>query len=343
MLVRLQKIIAQAGVASRRRAEQLIREGRVTVNGRRVRELGAQADPERDHIRVEGKLLKRPEPSLYFLLHKPRNVLTTVRDEEEKGRPTVMDFLRGVRGRVFPVGRLDFDAEGLVLLTNDGALAHGLMHPRYGVPRRYEVKVKGVPNVEALARLEAGRWTSHRAGAKEPVSLSPHGQAGLKRTGVPAAGPRPPGHRAGAKEPVFLSPPGQAGPKRTGIPAAGPRPPGRRAGAKEPAFPRASRPRGAQKSAEIARGGPAAPAEVELVRVAKKNAWLRVTLREGRTHQIKRMFGAVGHPVLKIKRVGFGPLSLRGIPPGGFRRLTDQEVEAVRSLVQRRAGRGKGR
>ncbi|MBT3352101.1 MAG: rRNA pseudouridine synthase [Nitrospinaceae bacterium] len=152
--IRLQKIIAQAGVASRREAERLIRWGRVSVNGETVKEMGAKADPARDSIKVEGKLISEREGPVYLAMNKPINVLTTMRDEEGKDRPTVAGLLPPKRKRVFPVGRLDFDAEGLLLLTNDGDLAHRLTHPRYEIPRVYEVKVKHAPDERAIRRLD---------------------------------------------------------------------------------------------------------------------------------------------------------------------------------------------
>src|SRR5919198_292829 len=151
---RLQKIIAAAGVASRRKAEELIRSGRVAVNGQTVTELGTKADPERDHIRVNGKLLRGPERHVYLLLNKPKGFVTTVSDPE--GRPTVMSLLAGVRGRVYPVGRLDYGSEGLLLLTNDGELAQRLMKAASHVPKTYLVKVSGKPTEEEIARLRSG-------------------------------------------------------------------------------------------------------------------------------------------------------------------------------------------
>ncbi len=150
---RIQKIIAEMGIASRRKAEELIIEGRVTLNGRVV-ELGTKADPTRDHIKVDGKLLTRPETKVYYIFHKPRGVVTSLSDPE--GRPTVGDFLAGIRQRVFPVGRLDFDSEGMLLLTNDGEFAHGILHPSKKIPKTYVVKVKGVPDDEQIGRLRQG-------------------------------------------------------------------------------------------------------------------------------------------------------------------------------------------
>jgi 23S rRNA pseudouridine2605 synthase len=154
MQERLQKVIARAGIASRREAERLIREGRVTVNRNTVTELGTKVDSACDVIKVDGKKLTSAPANLYILLHKPPGYVSTLRDPEK--RPIVVDLLGSVNTRVFPVGRLDYDAEGLLLLTNDGPLAHRLHHPRYGIRRTYEVKVKGVPSEEALEGLRKG-------------------------------------------------------------------------------------------------------------------------------------------------------------------------------------------
>ncbi|HMC73987.1 MAG TPA: pseudouridine synthase [Terriglobales bacterium] len=151
---RLQKIIAAAGVASRRKAEELITSGRVAVNGQTITELGTKADAERDHIRVNGKLLHGPERRIYLLLNKPKGYVTTVSDPE--GRPTVMNLLTGVKGRVYPIGRLDYASEGLLLLTNDGSLAEKLMKAASHVPKTYLVKISGKPEESALAKLRAG-------------------------------------------------------------------------------------------------------------------------------------------------------------------------------------------
>ncbi len=164
--IRLQKIIAAAGVASRRKAEEMIVAGRVTVNGQIVTQLGAKADPEHDHIKVDGKRLHGAERYVYLLLNKPRGYVTTVSDPE--GRPTVMHLLHGVSARVYPVGRLDYLSEGLLLLTNDGPLAHKLTHPSSHVPRTYLVKVSGKPTPEAMGKLRAG---IEIGGASAPGSL----------------------------------------------------------------------------------------------------------------------------------------------------------------------------
>jgi pseudouridine synthase len=152
---RLQKFLARAGVASRRAAETMIVEGRITVNGQVVTRLGTRVDPERDAIRVDGTRLRASGKSpVYVLLNKPRGYVTTLSDPE--GRPTVLDLVRDVPVRVFPVGRLDFHTEGLLLLTNDGDLANTLMHPRHGVEKTYLAKVRGVPGPESIRRLERG-------------------------------------------------------------------------------------------------------------------------------------------------------------------------------------------
>lgn len=152
-LERLQKIIAHAGFASRREAETMIREGRVTVNGR-VAELGSKANAGRDHIKVDGKLITRAETHRYILLYKPKEVMTTV--EDPQGRRTVIDLVKGVRERIYPVGRLDFHSEGLILLTNDGDLAFKVSHPKHGSVKTYHVKVRGVPQDRLIEKLERG-------------------------------------------------------------------------------------------------------------------------------------------------------------------------------------------
>jgi 23S rRNA pseudouridine2605 synthase len=151
---RLQKIVAAAGIASRRKAEELITSGRVQVNGQTVTELGSKADAERDHIRVDGKLLKQPQQFRYFMLNKPRGVVTTVSDPE--GRPTVMKFFSRAATRVFPVGRLDYQSEGLLLMTNDGDLANILTSAASQVEKTYLVKVSGIPTERELEQLRRG-------------------------------------------------------------------------------------------------------------------------------------------------------------------------------------------
>jgi 23S rRNA pseudouridine2605 synthase len=160
---RLQKIIAAAGIASRRKAEELITGGLVSVNGKTVTELGTKADPEVDRIKVNGKVLSGPERHVYLLLHKPKGYVTTVTDPE--GRPTVLDLVRGIGSRVYPIGRLDYLSEGLLLLTNDGELAQKLTHASSHVSKTYLVKVAGKPDEQQLDKL--------RTGIKLPAERSP--------------------------------------------------------------------------------------------------------------------------------------------------------------------------
>lgn len=243
-MIRLQKIISQAGLASRRTAETLVTDGRVQVNGKTVRELGTKADPERDDIRVDGRRVKSAERKRYILLYKPTGYITTRSDE--KRRRTIVDLLGGVREYVYPAGRLDYDTEGVLLLTNDGDLAAALTHPRHGVERTYEALVAGMPDDAALERL---------------------------RTGIPLDG------------------------KRT------------------------------------------LPAEAELLNRSRgdEDGVLRLTIREGRNRQVRRMCEAVGHPVQKLKRTSFGPLRDRFLKPGTWRDLTAAEISLLRDRAARPA------
>jgi 23S rRNA pseudouridine2605 synthase len=243
---RLQKILSRAGFASRRGAEKVMAEGRLTVNGRVVTELGTKADPERDDVRVDGVRVRAPRSPVYLLLYKPKGVVTTRHDPQ--GRRTVMDLVPRVSG-LFPVGRLDVTTEGLLVLTNDGAFAERVSHPRYEVPRVYEAKVHRVPDAPTLARLR----------------------------------------------------------------------------------------RGVRVDGELM--------AVDRVRVLERdrNAWLEVTIHEGRHHEVKRLLEAVGHPVSKLRRVAVGPLTLRGLQPGQFRVLHAHEVRGLlgprRSKAPAREGR----
>jgi 23S rRNA pseudouridine2605 synthase len=177
---RLQKILSQAGIASRRASEQLMLEGRVAVNGVTVRELGTKADPARDDIRVDGRRIKIAERRRYLLLNKPRGYVTTRSDPQR--RPTVLDLLRGVREYVYPVGRLDYDSEGLLLLTNDGDLAAQLTHPSHGIARVYEARVLGVPDAHDLDRLSRGLVVDGRRTQPADVMLAPTRRGGSGAT-----------------------------------------------------------------------------------------------------------------------------------------------------------------
>ncbi|CAM4225738.1 pseudouridine synthase [Paenibacillus tarimensis] len=230
---RLQKILAQAGVASRRKCEELILSGKVEVNGEIVTTLGVKADPAADEIKVNGRKI-RSETKLYLMLHKPKGVITSASDPE--GRKVVGDFLPGIKERVYPVGRLDYDTEGLLLLTNDGEFANLLTHPSHHVPKTYHATVKGVPHGSLLEKLEKG------------IELE---------------------------------------------------------------------------------DGMTAPAEIEYQDVDpdSKRSTIRITIHEGRNRQVRRMFEAIGHPVILLKRVKFGDLTLQGLPRGKYRHLTPREVK----------------
>jgi 23S rRNA pseudouridine2605 synthase len=237
---RLQKVLAQAGLTSRRQAEEWIRAGRVSVDGRTVTEFGLKINPGVQRIEVDGQLIPLYESPVYYLFYKPKGVLSTLKDPQ--GRPTLQDFLSQsrIRERVFPVGRLDWDAEGLMLLTNDGELAQALQHPKFQVPKTYRIKVKGIPSDEALRRLKTG------------IRL----------------------------------------------------------------------PSGKKHSADW-----------EKIKVGEDRAWLLITIREGEKHQVKDMLAAIGHPVLTIKRIAMGPLSLGRMAPGELRPLTPKEVQELKAYV----------
>ena len=248
--VRLQKIISEAGVASRRAAETLIREGRVTVDGVVVSRLGTRADPQVDDIRVDGRRVGA-QRRRYLLLNKPRGVVTT-RDDPQR-RPTVMDYLSGVRESVYPVGRLDYDSEGLLLLTNDGDLASRLTHPRHRIERVYEARVRGVPDAGALKRIARGVLLDGRRTAPAVAALVTAGR-------------------------------GQRG----------------------------------------------------------DQALVRITITEGRTRQVRQMCAAVGHPVVRLRRVRIGPIQDQALQPGRFRDLTSREVTILQRAVAGDAGQGGG-
>jgi 23S rRNA pseudouridine2605 synthase len=237
MRERLQKILSSAGIASRRTAETLIAQGRVSVNGATVTEPGTKADPAVDEIRVDDRRVKGAQRRRYLLLYKPRGYITSRSDPQH--RPTVLDLITrgGVKEYVYPVGRLDYDSEGLLLLTSDGDLAARLTHPRHGVEREYEVRVRGVPDEHEVHRLSKG------------VSLD-----------------------------------------------------GRRT----------------------------MPAQVELRKVIEgehgAQAVLAFVIREGRNRQVRDMCDAIGHPVIRLRRVRIGPITDPHIRPGEFRDLTAREI-----------------
>lgn len=240
MQERLQKVLARAGLASRRTCEEWIRRGWVEVNGRVVTQLGTKVDPETDEIRVRGKPVNPgTAEKVYIVLNKPRGVITSTADP--RGRKVVTDLLPPLPARVFPVGRLDYDTEGLLLLTNDGELAHRLMHPRYEVKKVYLAWVQGMPQEGVLQRLREG------------IRLE---------------------------------------------------------------------------------DGPTAPCDVRLLRVdgRRQKALCRIALHEGRNRQVRRMFAAVGHPVITLKRIQQGPIRLGNLKPGQYRFLSPKEVARLRNM-----------
>jgi 23S rRNA pseudouridine2605 synthase len=171
MQERLQKIISTAGIASRRKAEEFITQGRVSVNGEKITVLGSKADLDQDHIRVDGKLIRRPATRVYILLNKPPGYVSTVSDPEH--RPTVISLLKGIRERVYPVGRLDYASAGLLLLTNDGDLANLMMSRASEFPRTYHVKLEGTPEAGGLEKLAQGIALDGRRTAPAQIHALP--------------------------------------------------------------------------------------------------------------------------------------------------------------------------
>jgi 23S rRNA pseudouridine2605 synthase len=235
---RLQKVIAYAGLASRRKAEELIKEGKVTVNGKKVVELGIKVGPN-DKVEVNGVPLVKEVP-VYFLFYKPRGVISAATDD--KDRKVVTDYFENVQERIYPIGRLDYDTSGLLLLTNDGEFANTLMHPKYEMDKTYVAKIKGLPLREHLNKLEKG---------------------------------------------IMLE------------------------------------------------DGKTAPARTKVLSVDKKKetAVVELTIHEGRNRQVRRMFEAIGYPVLKLKRERYGFLTLHGLSAGDWRELTPHEVKQLRALA----------
>jgi len=258
MSERLQKLIAAAGIASRRHAEEMIAAGEVTVNGEVVTELGTKADPAQDHIKVRGRLINpllEGREKVYVLLNKPRGYLASLADPE--GRPLVSELVPAGLGRLHPIGRLDFNTEGLLILTNDGDLTNFITSARNGVAKIYEVKVKGVPTEQAIERL------------------------------------------------------------RRGI--------------------------------RLEDGVRTAPAQITNTGETDTNSWFEVVLHEGRNQQIRKMFDAIGHSVLKLRRVSIGHLRDDRIPVGKWIRLTPTDIagfknkgrQAQKTSQKRSAGKSK--
>ena len=236
-MMRLQKYLALSGVASRRASEKLIAEGHVMVNGRRITEMGVQIDENRDRITVDGKPIHMETEKHYLAYNKPMGEVTTASDPE--GRNTVMDKFRDYPARLYPVGRLDYDSEGLILLTNDGDMMQHLLHPSHEVPKKYLCKESNKVTEDEIRHLRAG------------VDLD---------------------------------------------------------------------------------GRLTSPADIHLVRYEAFASIVLVTIHEGRNRQVRRMFEAIGHEVVALKRIGFGPILLEDLPRGQWRRLTPAEIHALKEL-----------
>jgi 23S rRNA pseudouridine2605 synthase len=235
---RLNKILATAGIASRRRADELISRGLVTVNGRKETRLGSQAIWGIDAIAVNGQPIPGPPRKIYLILNKPFGYVCTLRDPE--GRPIVRDLIKGVKERIYPVGRLDFDSQGLLILTNDGELSHRLMHPKFRIPRTYKAIIGGSISNESVEQLKKG---------------------------------------------VLLD------------------------------------------------DGPTGPARVRVVNRQDKRSVVRLTIFEGRSREIRRIFEALGHKTLQLIRIGYGNLQIGDLKVGDYRHLNEREVKALRTSV----------
>jgi 23S rRNA pseudouridine2605 synthase len=234
MLERLQKVLAKAGVASRRRAEELIRQGKVRVDSKVVTEMGIKVDPETQNIECKGVALVSREEKVYILLHKPTGYLSTVDDPQ--GRPIVTDLLKNIKERVYPVGRLDLNTEGALLLTNDGELSQKILHPSHEVNKTYVAKVKGVPGKKKLDALSKG------------IELE---------------------------------------------------------------------------------GRKTWPASIKVLKTEAQSTVIQIIIHEGRKRQVRKMFEAIGHPVLALKRTAYGQLELGGLGPGKYRFLTPRDIKFI--------------
>lgn len=235
---RLNKIIAMSGISSRRSADALISAGRVIVNGRVITEPGSKAVWGTDSIVVDGKQVPDPPEKIYIILHKPFGYVSTLKDPED--RPIISDLIPDIKERIYPVGRLDFDSQGLLILTNNGDLAFRLMHPRFHIPRTYKVTVNGHIAAQSVKRLRQG---------------------------------------------ILLD------------------------------------------------DGPTNPAGVRIIKREKDRTVLRITMFEGRSREIRRMFEAVGHKTIKLIRTGYGNLALGSLKTGKYRHLTSSEIKNLHASV----------
>lgn len=232
--VRLQKYLAECGITSRRKAEGLIAQGRVTVDGVRTTEMGTRVNPTLQEICLDGKPVRQRDKLIYVLLNKPQGYVTTLSDPQ--GRPIVTSLLHGINVRLFPVGRLDFDTEGALILTNDGELSQKIQHPSHEVPKTYEAQVQRRPSTQALRQLERG---------------------------------------------ILLE------------------------------------------------GRMTAPAQLSVLSSNSSTSRIRITIHEGRKRQVRKMFQAIGHPVLHLRRIAYGGLLLQGLPLGQFRFLTAEDLKKI--------------
>lgn len=239
MLERLQKIISKAGITSRRASEEMILAGRVMVNGKIVDQLGSKADPDKDIIEIDGNRLTIKSERLYVLLNKPAGYMTTLSDPE--GRAVVTELLKELNERVYPVGRLDYNTEGILLLTNDGEWSNLLMHPRNEVEKEYHVRVRGKVDTSQLKKLESGVEIDGRMTAK---------------------------------------------------------------------------------------------AVVKMIKSGENNDWFSITIHEGRNRQVRRMCEAVSLSVVRLKRVRYGSLSIKGLKPGEYRVLDPKEVASFNAVLK---------
>ncbi len=234
--VRIQKAIADAGLVSRREAESLILQQRVKVNGRVITQIGFRVDPYRDVIEVDSKKINLFIPKVYFLFNKPQGVICSLKDE--KGRKKVIDFLPSFPFKIYPVGRLDYNSEGLIILTNDGELANKILHPSYRIEKIYRVKITGTLTREKINLLRSG---------------------------------------------IFIE------------------------------------------------GVRIKPLWIKIIKV-NRNTWLELSIVEGKKHEIRRLFKAIGHFVMRLKRIGIGPIRDSNLKLGQFRQLTEKEIKILKNL-----------
>ena len=236
-MMRLQKYIAKSGYTSRRKAELLIAEGKVTVNGERTLELGTQVDENKDRVEVEGKVLTIEGQMVYILLNKPTGVVSTVSDQFD--RPTVLSCIEGIEERIYPVGRLDYNTSGLLILTNDGEFTNRITHPRYHVPKTYRVEADGILTVNDLDKLRSG------------ITIEDYVTQ---------------------------------------------------------------------------------PAKVKIIKENRRGSIVEITIHEGKNRQIRKMFEAINHPVVKLKRIKIGKIDDKDLRIGKWRHLTNQELSYLKEF-----------